>query len=225
MLRAAVLDIIGSKIGPEAAQIFQLSNQLLEDGSSELLSYELNRSAAELVNLYRNIEGLLSIETGIKSAGNQLLHVDEIMNSILVNKASHARRKGIQIQVAVEDRPLITRGQDYFVRVALENVVDNAIIYTRQGGQIFVLARKRLGSIVVEISDEGPGFSAEDCKNLFTRFKTLSARSSNAETQTGLGLYIAKELLSVMNAEIYLSLTGPDGSVFRLEFPFIHETV
>jgi hypothetical protein len=87
----------------------------------------------------------------------------------------------------------------------LANFVSNAVKYTPSYGAIKVNAGLEGGSLIITISDSGPGFMPEDKKELFFKFKKLSAKPSSGERSTGLGLYIVKQLADACNIKLSLS--------------------
>jgi signal transduction histidine kinase len=73
--------------------------------------------------------------------------------------------------------------------------------------------------IRISVADEGPGFSEEDKKELFKKFKRLSAQPTGGESSTGLGLAIVKHLVSQLGGEVKL-ISGPaSGATFEIILP------
>ena len=87
--------------------------------------------------------------------------------------------------------------------------------------KIFTLTIKQEDrQAILEIADEGLGFTEEDKKNLFQRFTRLSSKPTGGETSTGLGLSIVKTLVEAHHGKISAESDGKDkGSKFIVEIP------
>jgi signal transduction histidine kinase len=83
-----------------------------------------------------------------------------------------------------------------------DNLISNAIKFSPSDKNIWVKLSGDNMFLKIEIKDEGPGFSEEDKKKLFTQFSKLSARPTAGEHSTGLGLSIVKKLVDSLNGTI-----------------------
>ena len=88
------------------------------------------------------------------------------------------------------------------IREAIDNLVSNAVKYSRIGGAIRVDAFRAEDGNVVKVTDSGPGFMPEDMARLFGRFQRLSAKPTGGETSTGLGLSIVKKIVDLHDGSI-----------------------
>jgi heavy metal sensor kinase len=104
------------------------------------------------------------------------------------------------------------------LRLALVNLIDNAVKYTPAGGAITVRSRIHAGELVVEVSDTGPGISAEHRGRIFDRFYRIGPDRSGQPSGAGLGLSIAKWATEVNGGRIELEGGEGRGSTFRLVF-------
>jgi signal transduction histidine kinase len=112
----------------------------------------------------------------------------------------------------------ITAGFDpRILRLALANLIHNAIKYTPAGGKIRVRVQARSnGDAIVEVADNGPGIPAAHHERVFERFyRTDSGRASDAGG-AGLGLAIARWAVEANGGRIELENGTPSGSVFRI---------
>ncbi|MCH7493033.1 HAMP domain-containing histidine kinase [Patescibacteria group bacterium] len=103
----------------------------------------------------------------------------------------------------------------------LTNLLENAIKYSPNGGQIRISAyldldRKR---VVTAISDQGIGIAADDQSALFTTFCRIYRPETGNVSGTGLGLYIVKGLVELMNGEVWLDSELGKGSTFFFSTP------
>lgn len=103
------------------------------------------------------------------------------------------------------------------------NIVSNALKFSEKDRNIGLCSYTENGSVVFEVTDEGPGFTEEDRKNVFKKFSRLSAKPTNGENSTGLGLSISKKLSELINAEIRLESSPGKGSKFLLKLKRVSE--
>jgi signal transduction histidine kinase len=83
-----------------------------------------------------------------------------------------------------------------------ENLISNAIKFSNIGTNISIKVSENEKNVVVEVGDEGPGFTEDDKTKLFGKFQKLSAKPTGGETSTGLGLSIVKKYVDAMNGSI-----------------------
>jgi signal transduction histidine kinase/CheY-like chemotaxis protein len=147
-----------------------------------------------------------------------------LVTEVSENNRKLANAKEQQLHVEVETA-LRVRGDTERLREAFDNLVSNAVKYTRRGGRIEVKAAREGGDAIVRVADQGPGLLPEDHNRLFGRFQRLSAKPTAGESSTGLGLSIAKRIIDLHNGRIFVETPGEaGGSVFAIALPLIGET-
>ncbi|GGO91505.1 sensor histidine kinase [Wenjunlia tyrosinilytica] len=100
---------------------------------------------------------------------------------------------------------------------ALDAVVDNALKFTPEGGRVLVSVARRDGAVTATVADEGPGLSEEELARVGDRF-WRSNRHQNVNG-SGLGLSIARTLLTAGGGEISFAANAPRGLVVTLSLP------
>ena len=101
------------------------------------------------------------------------------------------------------------------LRQALINLVDNAIKFTPQGGEVRVRVGDVNGSAIVDVTDTGPGIPDAVKPRIFDRFY----RGDQLGAGTGLGLSIARGAVEASGGHLTLAQSGPHGSTFRITLP------
>jgi two-component system phosphate regulon sensor histidine kinase PhoR len=115
---------------------------------------------------------------------------------------------------------VIARGDPVAVEQVIENLVDNAIKYGKDGGgQVRVVGRRRANRVLLEVTDDGPGIDAEHLPRLFERFYRVDAGRSRERGGTGLGLAIVKHLVESMGGAVEVDSEVGRGTTFRVEWP------
>lgn len=108
------------------------------------------------------------------------------------------------------------------LRQVFDNLIGNAIKYTAKGG-VTISYKIENGNILTIIKDTGIGMSPEDRKHLFEQFYRIKNEKTADIPGTGLGLWIAREIVRRMNGEIYVDSMENVGSQFIVSIPFIKE--
>jgi CheY-like chemotaxis protein len=101
------------------------------------------------------------------------------------------------------------------LKQVLLNLLSNAVKYNRPGGSVRITATADSETIVLGVSDTGPGIAAEDLPRLFTPFDRLGAEASDVEG-TGLGLTLSRRLGEAMGGSLDVSSELGVGSTFEL---------
>ncbi|HEX4997975.1 MAG TPA: heavy metal sensor histidine kinase [Terriglobia bacterium] len=172
----------------------------------------LSRLVDRLLTLSRadNREFQLAVET--VSLGGLASEVADQMEVL-------AEEKGQSIRVEQEGDPRWT-GDPLVLRQAIMNLVDNAIKYTPDGGQITLRVASAGTESTIDVRDTGPGIPPAQRSRIFDRFYRVDSARSRDHEGAGLGLSIAKWAVEVNNGKLSLVETGEaSGSLFRITLP------
>ncbi len=155
------------------------------------------------------------LETGIVVPSPSCHSVGTLLEEAAEQEAQAAREKEIALQVIPFDG---TAAYDpRWTGEALGNVVNNAVKYTPAGGTVTICAQMLDGFCRIDVTDSGPGIPEKEQGEIFNRFYR-SARTRTAEG-LGLGLYLAREILTLQGGYIKVSSVPGDGSTFSLYLP------
>ena len=102
--------------------------------------------------------------------------------------------KGLKAVVNVSDDCSVIRADETRLREVFDNLLDNAVKYSHESGEIRLQAERRDGEIVLSVSDDGIGISSEDLPRIFERFYRADKARSREMGGTGLGLSIVKHI-------------------------------
>lgn len=103
-------------------------------------------------------------------------------------------------------------------------LTDNALAYTPAKGQVEIGIRKLPGIMEMYVKDNGPGIPDAEKERIFERFYR-SDRSIDGENHFGLGLCIAKEIITLHHGTIKVTDAPPSGSIFIVQIPLIHRRI
>lgn len=192
------------------------------DLSGEPLLYveEISRSARFMAELVEELLDASRMESG---------QIDVDLQDVdLVNAASHAatinrmRADRKQILIRFEqhvDRPPIIRADPVKLRQIINNLVINAIKFSRGGSDVILRVRSAGERAVLEVEDHGIGIPRDKLSVIFEPYRTLERSGTAGEKSTGLGLAIVQQLAALHRATVEVESEVGRGSLFRVSFP------
>jgi signal transduction histidine kinase len=139
--------------------------------------------------------------------------VGEVRETLLV--LAEEKRQRIDLTAP----SLALRADRELLRLALMNLVHNAIRYSPEGGAIGLRVGRRASNAVVEVIDQGPGIAAEHQQKVFERFYRVDKARARASGGAGLGLAIARWAVERQGGRIELESQPGQGSLFRIVIP------
>ena len=128
--------------------------------------------------------------------------------------ARDGRPRAIRVRVA---EGTTARTDPDALRSVLENLLENAVRYSPAGTPVEVTARVRSGVLEVAVSDQGRGIAPKDQEGIFERFR--QEQPGGQAEGVGLGLYIARSLVTAQGGDITVESTQGSGATFRVRLP------
>jgi len=133
--------------------------------------------------------------------------------------------KQLKIIVDVPSDLTTIRADRVRLQEALYNLLDNAVKYSRERGEITLMARRREQQIVLSVSDNGIGISKEDLPRIFERFYRIDkARTAKDIRGTGLGLAIVKHIAQLHGGHVEAESEIEKGTTIRVVLPIVTQT-
>jgi two-component system phosphate regulon sensor histidine kinase PhoR len=177
------------------------------------------KSNERMIRLVDDLLNVSRIEEGRFGYNFARYKFDEIINIAIDDIKTKADKKGVAILLDVEPSiPEIEVDRDRILMV-LENLLDNAVKYTPAGGKIQLKAKAVLSELEVRVKDDGIGIPEKDQAKLFSKF----FRAENVvrmETEgTGLGLFIAKNIIEKHHGRLGYNSRENEGTEFWFSIP------
>ena len=192
----------------------------LEDPQNNRRFLEIMRShAARLARLTDDLLKLARIEAGKLEVAFQPVSVAELLESCSATTVLKASRKQISFTVKVPPGLPSVLGDPGLLHDLLQNLLDNAIQYTPEGGQIDVSATAEVREAVITVTDTGIGIPLADQERIFERFYRVDAARSREAGGTGLGLSIAKHIVEAHGGRLWVESAVGRGSKFFVAIP------
>ncbi|HET9532637.1 MAG TPA: heavy metal sensor histidine kinase [Blastocatellia bacterium] len=175
----------------------------------------------EVERLSKIVESLLTMSR--LDAGEARMELAKVNLAELVTTTAEQMRlladdKNISLS-CVSGKRIEVEGDPVRLKQVVVNLLDNAIKYTPERGQVNVAVSADNGSAVLEVSDTGTGIPAESLHHVFERFYRVDKARSRQMGGTGLGLAIVKSICNAHGGSISVKSVEGKGSSFRVELP------
>ena len=195
----------------------------------ELIGDEQQRSQVEII--IRNATRLKSIIEELASVngfqtGSARLHTITFGINALVQKIydSHietANQSQITLQVSPLEQEIRIQGDEEKLRIALGNLVKNALTFTNANGHVSIIADTLPGYIQISVEDDGIGIPENELTRIFERFYQVQSHLTRRHGGMGLGLSVAKAMVEMHNGRIWADSKEGTGSKFYILLPII----
>jgi two-component system sensor histidine kinase VicK len=177
------------------------------------------RMITDLLNLSRMDQGKQELNLEFVSINELVAHIIDRFEVVL--KSEQYRNKKYKIERDFTQRTLwVEIDQDKFIQV-IDNIMNNAIKYSPDGGKITCRLMETHNSVVISITDEGLGIPRKDIGHVFDRFYRVDKARARSMGGTGLGLAISKEVVQLHGGKIWVTSVENKGSTFFISLPYI----
>lgn len=169
--------------------------------------------------LVNNLLDLGRIEIGVGLQVETVL-VQDIVERVVGALQLQASQKNIQLSVeAAQDLSLTVEADQALLHQGVYNLVENAIKYTPNGGQVKLRVRVMQNELIFEVEDNGIGISSSDLPRLFEKFYRGKQRDARAQHGSGLGLAIVRSIAERHGGKVWVESELGKGSTFFLQVP------
>jgi signal transduction histidine kinase len=177
---------------------------------------------AKLVN---NLLDLGRIEFGVGLQVENLPLLD-LLERVTGDLQLQAKQKNISLGVELpRDLPHAIQADQALLHQALHNLVENAIKYTTEGGEVTVHVQTLPSGLIFAVQDSGMGISEQDQKRLFEKFFRGTNREALMQRGTGLGLAIVRSIAERHGGNAWVESELGQGSVFFLQIPLTQPVI
>jgi len=188
----------------------QLMEGLLNNEEEKRLASQILNQAGRLSFLIQLFVKISHLETGIVNVNPCLQPAALLLEYIQEAYNGRAEQKNIHMSVETTEEKAVYDLK--WTREAIGNIVDNAIKYTHSGGKIKVYVKSFEMFIAIVIKDNGIGIEEEEQAAIFNRF--YRSQDAGQDEGTGIGLYLARKIISMENGYIKVKSEPGKGSEF-----------
>ncbi|GHP13973.1 PAS domain-containing sensor histidine kinase [Lentilactobacillus fungorum] len=205
--------------------------EALSDGAwkdEKLAPKFLKVTQDETDRMIRMINDLLTLsrmDSGTQKMDVELVNINELFNYVLnrfdmILKKDDHPEKTYTIQRKFTNQDLwVDLDTDRFTQV-LDNLMNNAIKYSPDGGVITCRLYETRNKVILSISDQGLGIPRKDIPHIFDRFYRVDKARSRQQGGSGLGLAISKEVVEALKGQLWVESVEGKGSTFYIALPY-----
>lgn len=164
---------------------------------------------------------LATIEANETLENLDSVHWKPIIQEVITRQEINLKNKNIHFQLFQDDNIGPVKGSRNAMTHILDNLMQNALNYTPEGGEIGVHLRKTDRSVLLTVEDTGIGIASKDQSRIFERFYRVDSARSRDDGGTGLGLAIVKHLVIQIQGTIKVSSQLNRGSKFTVSLPLV----
>jgi len=200
---------------------FLLSEEFTVSNKEQNIEYFdiIKENSARMEGLIDDLLTITRLRQGKKNSKKARFSLTALTEEIISEHKAIADASNVQLELkAPKDLPDVFASYP-LIKIVVENLINNAIRYSKGGDKIFIELETLNKQIKFQIKDEGIGIPIEDQKRIFQKF--FRARNAiRAEVYgTGLGLFIIKLILDGMNGKVWFTSKKDKGSTFYFTLP------
>lgn len=199
-------------------QLFELDSGELTPQQEEYMN-SMYLSILSGLEMIQNLRDMREIDAGNIEITNDIISLPEVLqNSVRsFSKQMELKKIVVKLESIVNGEEIVADG--YYLQRVVENVLSNAIKFSKSGKEVLVNARCTDGTCFIEIKDFGEGIKQNEAHMLFQKFKKLSSFATGGEGSLGLGLHNARAIITMMNGDIFQNENVHQGSSFIISIP------
>lgn len=204
--------------------ISTLAEGYLQPGSEEYeeILQSINSSTQETYALLENLLQWTRSQTGTLERSPEPLSLEEIIAKATRFLGPHAKKKDISLTYDVP-ADLTIEADRNMMQSVFQNLINNALKFTNEGGQVTVTGKKQGDKVTVEVQDNGIGIAEENLKKLFDDKGQFTTRGTGDEKGSGLGLILVSDFVEKNYGTIDVKSKEGEGTSVIVTLPPANE--
>ena len=225
MMRENFITLVSHQLRSPLASVKQYFG-VIQEGFAGEVNYKqkkiIEKASGYIDNLVQLINDWLNVsrvEAGRIKDLSEPVYLSAVLSEILEALKPHAEAKKVALELNSADNLPPLYGDPKCLKEAFLNILNNAIVYNREGGKVTVTVKEQGEDLTVEISDTGIGISHENLPFIFEEFFRVKNKETQHITGTGLGLPIAKKIIEAHNGYVKVVSEQGKGTTFSIFLP------
>lgn len=180
----------------------------------------IRTSGERLLKFFASTLDLAELEGGSRVLNPVALDVNDLLGEAMQRFGAQAQRRGITLALGAQcDATLL--GDRFSLERMLGNLLDNSIRFTQRGGRVTLSAYAASDGVVLEVTDNGIGMSAERLASVSQPFAFRDASLTRAHDGTGLGLAIARTIVELSGGHLAIDSRPGLGTTVAVSLPLL----
>jgi len=193
-----------------------------DDGESQDTRIEagnvIHDEIERITSLVENLLDLNRIEMGSSEIQRRHTRLDDLLKDTFEVAARHGKEAGLRFQLDLGRGIAGLNVDKALLRVAVNNLLTNAVKYNRPDGEVVLGARETPDEVQIFVRDTGLGIAVEDQSRIFDKFYRSSRKEMANIGGHGLGLALTRQIVELHHGEISVASTPGEGSEFTIRF-------
>ncbi|MFQ5414643.1 MAG: ATP-binding protein [Phycisphaerae bacterium] len=196
-----------------------------DTGRDELRNYfqKINDSGQTLLALLNDLLDLAKLETGAMAFEFRTIDLRALVDAVVEEFGALAAERKLSIHWHDPGFDATTRIDPQKMKQVIRNLLSNAVKFSPEGGGITVEMRQAGDTVVVCVSDDGPGIPEAELESVFDKF-VQSSKTKTGAGGTGLGLAICRQIMTPHKGRVWVRNRPDGGAEFSVELPLARET-
>jgi two-component system phosphate regulon sensor histidine kinase PhoR len=226
-MKSDFVAMVSHELRSPVASIQQQLSVMLEGLSGDLTQRQLRmikrakERARGLLDLINDLLDISKIEAGMVVQYKEPLQLDDLLEKVHGLMLPEAEAKRLKLKLNIEPPLQLVKGDRNNLEGVFTNLVNNAIKYTPEEGEVTIRVKGEGENVRVEVSDTGIGISKEDLPRIFDRFYRVKSEKTRQIVGTGLGLSIVKHIVEAHLGTISVESEEGGGSTFTVVLPAV----
>lgn len=199
----------------------ELSN--LEDPTIVTILDNMKMTLKNMNQIIVEFLDMASLQSGTIDVDLEPVILDGVINSVIEQYNLSSKEKGSVIYSLTTEGVVLADSER--LKQILSNLVSNALKYSPPNSEIKVNVLQNTDTFIIQVIDQGPGIPESEREQLFKEFGKLSPRPTGNESSTGLGLWIVKQMVELINGQVGVDCPESGGSIFWVELPALPVTM
>ncbi len=191
-----------------------------EEGNSEEFRVEavnvIHDETERLSTLINNMLAISKFEMGNMQIHRQRVRIGELLEDILKNISQSGRGTDLSFELDVSHEMNSIFADKDLLRIAINNLLTNAIKYNKSNGRVILKARELDDSIAISVQDTGMGIRDDEITHVFDKFYRSDDEQIRAQTGHGLGLSLVQQIVYIHHGKITVDSKYNQGTTFTI---------
>jgi signal transduction histidine kinase len=176
----------------------------------------MKRNVDRLSDLNERLKHIYKMEIGKEKIEKKIVSINDIARGVIEEMKIMADEKGHEMAIEMPELKIV--GDEKKIREVFYNLIDNAIKYTSNNGQIKIMGKERKEDVEIAVSDNGIGIPPENREKIFEKYYQAEDYLKHG-TGMGLGLPIVKGIIEAHGGKIWVQSEVGEGSTFHFTLP------
>jgi signal transduction histidine kinase len=181
----------------------------------------IKKSNEQMLKMVTDLLEVARIDQGQAVFENKNIDIGKITKETIIDFRGIASQKNIEINSKIAHKTANVCADERKIRVVFDNLIGNAIKYSKEGGKIEVELKEEKGRVIFSVQDWGVGIPHHQHGQVFEKFFRSKNESRYRTDGVGIGLYLAKAIIRHCGGEVWFESEAEKGSTFFFSLPSV----